>query len=120
VPSLDTPVCSLQTARFDEELARRSGVTAYAVSVDTPYAQHRACRGLSGHIQVLSDYRPERSFGHAWGVLVEETGELARAVFVIDPAGTVAYAEIVPELDDHPRYDDAIAAVDRVAGAYGS
>jgi thioredoxin-dependent peroxiredoxin len=115
VPSLDTPVCSIQTARFDTELAERTGVSAYAVSVDTPYAQHRACRSLSGHIQVLSDYRPERSFGHAWGVLVAETGELARAVFVVDHAGTVVHAEIVPEIDDHPDYAAALAAVDRAS-----
>jgi thiol peroxidase len=115
VPSLDTPVCSMQTARFDAELAERAGVSAYAVSVDTPYAQHRACRSLSGHVEVLSDYRPERSFGHAWGVLVAETGELARAVFVVDQSATVVHAEIVPEIDDHPDYATALAAIDRAS-----
>src|SRR3984885_7938924 len=45
VPSLETPVCALQTTRFDAELAAvGSSVAAYTVSVDTPYAMHRFCR----------------------------------------------------------------------------
>lgn len=117
VPSLDTSVCAIQTARFDAAVATRApSVAAYAVSVDTPYAMERACRALSGTVQTLSDYRPERSFGHAWGVLAEETGELVRAVFVIDARGTVVHAEIVPDLADHPDYDAALAAIDRATG----
>ena len=46
VPSLDTPVCSRQTQRFDAEVAAfGDAVAAYAVSVDTPYAAGRFCRG---------------------------------------------------------------------------
>lgn len=113
VPSLDTPVCSRQTQRFDAEVAAfGDAVAAYAVSVDTPYAAGRFCRGKEvGNLVALSDYRPERSFGNAWGVLVEESGELCRAVFVVDAAGTVVHAEITPEIVDHPDYEAALAAV---------
>jgi thiol peroxidase len=44
-------------------------------------------------------------------VLSEETGELVRAVFVVDRGGRVAYEEIVPEIDDEPDYDAALAAI---------
>jgi thiol peroxidase len=113
VPSLDTPVCALQTTRFDAAVAALGvAVAAYTVSVDTPYAMDRFCRSQAvGSLVNLSDYRPERSFGHAWGVLAAETGELVRAVFVVDRAGVVAHAEIVPEIADHPDYDAALAAV---------
>ncbi len=113
VPSLDTPVCALQTTRFDAAVAAMGGaVAAYTVSVDTPYAMTRFCRSQAvGTLVNLSDYRPERSFGHAWGVLAEETGELVRAVFVIGRNGRVAYEEIVPEIADEPDYDAALAAI---------
>lgn len=113
VPSLDTSVCALQTTRFDAEVAAMGdAVAAYTVSVDTPYAMDRFCRSSKvGALVSLSDYRPERSFGHAWGVLAEETGELVRAVFVIDRDGRVSYEEIVPELADEPNYDAALAAI---------
>ncbi len=62
----------------------------------------------------LSDYRRKRSFGHAWGVLAEETGELVRAIFVVDRDGRVAYEEIVPEIADQPDYDGALAPIQAV------
>lgn len=113
VPSLDTDVCALQTQRFDAEVAAMAdAVAAYTVSVDTPYAMARFCRSAAVSTLVnLSDYRPERSFGYAWGVLAEETGELVRAVFVIDRQGRVVYEEIVPEIADHPDYGQALAAI---------
>lgn len=113
VPSLDTPVCSLQTQRFDAEVAAiGDAVAAYAVSVDTPYAAGRFCRGTEiANLTALSDYRPARSFGTAWGVLVEETGELCRAVFAVDREGRVIHAEITPEIEDQPDYAAALAAL---------
>jgi thiol peroxidase len=35
---------------------------------------------------------------------------LCRAVFVIDAAGTVRYAEYCHEIADHPNYDAVLAA----------
>jgi len=117
VPSIDTDVCGIQTARFGRAIgALGDAVAAYAVSVDTPFAQGRFCssEGVAS-ITSLSDYRPERSFGNAWGVLVEETGELCRAVFVVDRGGRVVYVELVDDTDDHPDYDAALAAVEQAS-----
>ena len=117
VPSLDTPVCSEQTVRFSRELARfGERVAGFTVSVDTPYAMNRfnECSGIDV-LTPLSDYRPERSFGNAYGVLIEEHGELARALFVIDPDGVIAHAEITPDTWDHPDYAAALAALDRIS-----
>ncbi|MDX6377553.1 MAG: thioredoxin-dependent peroxiredoxin, partial [Gaiellaceae bacterium] len=63
------------------------------------------------NLTALSDYRPQRSFGTAWGVLVDETGELCRAVFAVDREGRVVHAEITPEIDDQPDYAAALSAV---------
>ncbi len=48
------------------------------------------------------------------GVVVvpaEETGELVRAVFVVDGDGHVAHEEIVPEIADQPTHDAVLAAL---------
>ena len=114
VPSLDTPVCSLQTKRFEETLAGlKDRVACCTVSVDLPFAQKRFCtaEGIA-NMQVLSDAH-DHSFGRNYGVLVEGLAVpvLARAVFVVDAAGTITHAEYVPEIGSHPDYDAALAAV---------
>ncbi len=119
VPSLDTPVCSQQTKRFDESLgALKDKVACYTVSLDLPFAQKRFCTSESiSNMQTLSDVH-NHSFGEHYGTLIEglPLALLSRAVFVVDKNGTITYAEYVPEVASHPNYDAALAAVKAVAG----
>jgi thiol peroxidase len=80
-------------------------VAAYTISLDLPFAQARWC-GAEGvaTMQTLSDWKT-RSFGTSWGVLLEETQLLARAIFVLDADGTVTYTQIVPEITHEPEYE---------------
>lgn len=114
VPSLDTPVCSQQTKKFDEALgAYQDRLACYTVSLDMPFAQKRFCSAENiGNMQTLSDVH-NHSFGQNYGVLIEglPLPLLSRAVFVVDRAGKVAYAEYVPEVTSHPNYESALAAV---------
>lgn len=112
VPSLDTPVCDIETRRFNAEAAALGpDVTVVTVSVDLPFAQKRWC-GAAGIDQVvtLSDHRAT-SFGLAYGVLIKELRLLARAVFVVDRAGVVRHAQLVKEVADEPDYTAVLAAV---------
>jgi thiol peroxidase len=115
VPSLDTPVCDMETRRFNEEAAKLGDVKVYVISQDLPFAQKRWC-GAAGveNVQTLSDYQ-ERSFGENYGVLIKELKLLARSVFVVDKSDTVTYVEIVPELTNEPNYDAALAAAKAAA-----
>jgi thiol peroxidase len=114
VPSLDTPVCSLQTQKFNKEVATLAGkVNVYTVSVDTPFAQNRFCGDASHKIDniiSLSDYQ-DRSFGQAYGTLIDELKLLSRAIFVVGKDGKLAYVEYVPEVTQEPNYDKALAAL---------
>lgn len=112
VPSLDTAVCDQETRRFNEEAARLgSRVGVIAISMDLPFAQSRWCGAAEvDQVTLLSDYR-DREFGVKYGVYIKELGLLSRAVFVIDPGGTLRYVEYVPEVGQHPNYDKALAAV---------
>lgn len=117
VPSLDTPVCDLETKRFNREAPAVSpDLQVLAVSMDLPFAQNRWC-GAAGVAQVrtLSDHR-DAAFGQAYGVLIKGLRLLARAVFVVDRAGVLRYQEIVPEVTHEPDYAAALAAA-RTAAA---
>lgn len=119
VPSLDTPVCSTQTQKFNKDLAQLAGrVNCYTVSVDLPFAQNRFCGDPShkiDHLISLSDYQ-NRSFGQAYGVLIDELNLLARSVFVVSPDGKITYCQYVPEVTQEPDYDKALTALRQLAG----
>jgi thiol peroxidase len=112
VPSIDTPVCDMETRRFNEEAVKLGeDVVILAVSMDLPFAQKRWCAAAGvENVQVLSDYR-DASFGNSFGVLIKELRLLARTVFVIDPEGTVRYVQYVEETTSEPDYDEALEAV---------
>jgi thiol peroxidase len=114
VPSLDTPVCSTQTKRFNESLgALKDKVAAYTVSLDLPFAQGRFCtaEGIT-NLKNLSDVR-NHSFGKNYGTLIEglPIPLLSRAIFIVDKNNKIVYCEYVPEVGAHPDYDKALAAL---------
>lgn len=111
VPSVDTKVCAIQTRTFNEKAsALGRDVVILTVSKDLPMAQKRFCaaEGIE-QVVMLSDYRG--GFGARWGLVIKETGLLARSLYVIDPSGKVVHAQIVPELTTEPDYDAALKAI---------
>ncbi len=118
VPSLDTPVCSIQTKKFNEEVGRLpAGVQPYTVSCDLPFAQARFCGAEKiERMTTLSDHR-DVSFGTAYGVLIKELRLLTRSIFVVDAGDRVAYVQVVPEITSEPNYAEALEAVRRAAAA---
>ena len=111
VPSLDTPVCAVQTKRFNTDLGSLGDkINAVTVSRDLPFAQARFCGAEDVKMQTASDYQTHE-FGTAYGVTIEELKLLTRAVFVLDAEGKVAYKEIVAEVTEEPDYDAAMAAL---------
>jgi thiol peroxidase len=116
VPSLDTPVCDMQTKRFNDETANLPGVEVYTISMDLPFAQRRWCTSFGvDNVKMLSDHR-DASFGAAYGTLVKELRIQSRAIFVIDADGVIRYAEYVPEITNHPNYGAAVAAAKELIG----
>ena len=111
VPSLDTPVCSSETRRFNEEAAKLApGVKVLTISMDLPFAQKRWC-GAEGvrNLRTVSDYR-DRDFGRKYGVRIKENGLLARSVFVVGKDGRIKYVQLVPEITKEPDYAPILAA----------
>ena len=115
VPSLDTPVCDLETKMFNEEAGRMDrDVAILTISMDLPFAQKRWC-GAAGvdKVTTLSDHR-DAAFGEAYGVLIKELRLLARAIFVVDKQGTVQYRQLVKEVTEEPNYEAAIEAIKKL------
>ncbi len=111
VPSLDTPVCSMETRRFNEEAAKLpENAAVLTVSMDLPFAQARWCAAAGVEkVKTFSDYQ-ERSFGLRYGVLIKELKLLARAVFIVDDQDVIRYMELVPEIGREPDYNQALNA----------
>jgi thiol peroxidase len=112
IPSIDTPVCAIETKRFNQEVASLSGdVVVAAVSRDLPFALKRWCAAEGvDRVAAFSDYK-YRTFGNAFGVDLVDLGLLARAVFVADKSGKVVHVDYVTEIANEPDYAAAVAAV---------
>jgi thiol peroxidase len=118
VPSLDTPVCAMETTKFNNQAASVEGATVYVVSMDLPFAAKRFCstEGIE-NLQVLSDFR-DKCFSAAYGTLIAEgplRGLSARAIFVVNKEGKVTYKELVDEITAEPDYEAALAALKEAA-----
>lgn len=110
LPSLDTGVCSLQTKRFNEEVANFSeNVVMLTISNDLPFAQKRFCNTEKiNNIKVLSD-SVWRDFGSKYGLLIKDMGLLTRAIIIIDSQGKIAYKELVANISQQPDYTKVLA-----------
>ncbi|WP_292657130.1 thiol peroxidase [Nitratifractor sp.] len=118
VPSLDTPVCAMETTKFNNQAAGIEGLDVTVVSMDLPFAAKRFCstEGIE-NLTVASDYR-NKDFANEYGVLIAEgplAGVTARAIFVIDRDGNIVYKQLVPEITEEPNYDEALEAAKAAA-----
>ena len=115
VPSLDTPVCDIETRRFNDEATMLGPeVRIVTISMDLPFAQKRWC-GAAGvdKVKTLSDHL-QADFGQAYGILIKELRLLARAVFIVDAAGTLQYVQLVKEVASEPNYEEVMQALQKI------
>jgi thioredoxin-dependent peroxiredoxin len=118
VPSLDTPVCDLETRRWGEEaLVLAPALVVLTVSMDLPFALQR-WRDSASVQQPLASAHFNETFGIAYGVLIKEKRLLSRAIFVIDVGSMIRFVEYVIEVDDHPNYGSALAVVRSLLAAH--
>jgi thiol peroxidase len=115
VPSLDTPVCDMETRKFNETAGKLGkDVVILTISMDLPFAQKRWCAAAGvNEVQTLSDHR-EASFGNSFGVLIKELRLLARAVFIVDRKGVVQYIQLVKEIASEPDYEAVLNALKKL------
>lgn len=114
VPSLDTPVCSISTIKFNQAIKDKTDTVALVISADLPFAQKRFC-GAEGIENVISlSLMRSKAFAKDYGILIEDgplAGVTGRAVVVLDEDNKVIYTQLVHEIGDEPDYDAALAAL---------
>ena len=115
VPSLDTPMCNLQTLRLNKEAEKlKPDVVILTLSLDLPYAMKRWSEEAQANSTVmLSDYR-DRAFGKTYGLIIKERMLLARAVMIIDRQGIIRYLKIVKEQYHEPDYEEFLNALQQL------
>ena len=115
VNSLQRPVCQHVTRQWEALRADLpANVCLYTVSMDSPQVQASFQESAGVLHQALSAQRSEQ-FGQDYGVWLEEWRLFQRAVFVIDPADRIVYAEYVADQRREPDYAAALQAVERAA-----
>lgn len=112
VPSIDTKVCENQTHHLEALAASLPpGTEIWEVSKDLPFAQARFTdEAQISHVKLVSDYR-DGSFGKLMGLQVDESGLLARSVWVVGSDGKIAYRQIVADQGEEPDLDPLLAAI---------
>ena len=116
VNSLDTPVCHLETRRWEDLRSDLpADVLVYTVSMDLPYAQARWQAAEGVRHPALSSHRLE-TFGQDYGVLIKEWRLLQRAVFVIGRDDRLVHVEYLADQMREPDYAAATTASRRAAG----
>ena len=114
IVSIDTPVCDIQTKKFNEEAAKLKDTVVLTVSTDLPFALARYCadKGITSAV-TASDYST-RKFSKDYGLFIKELSLSTRAIIIIDKNGYIAYTEYLKEITDEPNYEAALKALDNI------
>jgi peroxiredoxin len=115
-----SPGCSQQLDLYQQELDefRRRGAELVAISVDSLYSHGAwaAVRGLT--FPLLADFHPKGEVARAYSVWRDRDGFSDRALYVVDPDGTIRYGHVTPYLHHVPDIYELLEAVDQVAGVH--
>jgi len=108
VPSVDTPVCEVQTHELGESPLIPPTMRRVTVSRDLPMAQARFAKEAKlTNVEYFSDYKFS-TFGKKSGLLIQGPELLARAVLVLDKQGVIRHLQIVPDVTELPDLAKAV------------
>ena len=108
---VDTSVCSISLARFNEEIRQFDNAVVIGISMDLPFAHARFCEAEGMKNVITASELRNREFGSNYGVRMVDgplAGLFARAIVVIDESSKVIYTQLVPEVTEEPDYDKAL------------
>lgn len=116
IPSLKTEVCSLGAKKFNELVKQFKKLDTIMVTTDDlDFVKDYADKESIDSAELVID--KDRNFAKKFGLLITEgklKDRLARAVYVIDREGLIAYKELVPEIVDEVNYDACVEAIETI------
>lgn len=107
-----SPVCGDQIALYNEILPdfRDMGAELLGISVDSTWCHAAFARDRHLHFPLLSDFHPKGEVSRQYGAYCDSDGTSERALFVIDPAGTIHWSYLSP-IDINPGADGIVEAL---------
>lgn len=110
-----SPVCGDQMTLYNHVLSefRKKGAELVGISVDGAWCHQAFARDRNLHFPLLSDSHPKGEVSRAYGAYRDDVGESARALFIIDENGTIAWSHLSP-VAVNPGADGILDALDQM------
>lgn len=112
-PSDWSPVCGDELALFQQVLPEfhRYDAELIGISVDGIWSHLAFAKDRNLQFPLLADFHPKGAVSSDYGVYLEDKGESARALFVIDAEGTIAWSYVSP-IGVNPGADGILTALE--------
>src|SRR2546423_997609 len=93
-----SPVCTDQLSLYQELLPEfdRYGAQLLGISVDSLWSHLAFAKDRNLHFPLLADFEPKGEVSRAYRVYLAEDGTSERALYVLDPDGSVAWSYLSP------------------------
>lgn len=110
-----SPVCGDQMTLYNHVLSefRKKGAELLGISVDGAWCHQAFARDRNLHFPLLADFHPKGEVSRAYGAYRDDVGESARALFIIDEHGTIAWSHLSP-VAVNPGADGILDALDQM------
>jgi peroxiredoxin len=110
-----SPVCGDQMTLYNHVLSefRKKGAELVGISVDGAWCHQAFARDRNLHFPLLADFHPKGEISRAYGVYRDDVGESARALFIVDEKGTIAWSYLSP-VAVNPGADGILDALDQM------
>jgi peroxiredoxin len=114
-PADFSPVCGDQMALYNEASPEfeKYGAEMLGISVDGAWCHGAFAQSRNIHFPLLSDFEPKGQVARRYGAYREHDGFCERALFVIDPKGTIAWSYLSP-VAVNPGADGILQALDQL------
>ena len=111
-----SPVCSDQMVLYQEVMPefQKYDAQALGISVDGVWCHLAFARDRRLRFPLLADFEPKGAVARAYGVYRQSEGVSARALFVIDPNGTIYWSHVSP-IGVNPGADGILRALESLA-----
>jgi peroxiredoxin len=111
-----SPVCGDQMALYNEVLSEfhKHKAAIVGISVDGSWCHAAFALDRKLHFPLLSDFEPKGAVARKYGVYRDRDGVCERALFVIDPNGTISWSYLSP-VGVNPGADGILDALEALA-----
>jgi peroxiredoxin len=108
-----SPVCTDQLTLYNQVMPafKKYNAQLLGISVDSIWSHQAWVKTKNLHFPLLADFEPKGKVSKMYGAYMEDKGTSARSLFVVDPAGVIAWSYLSPPLVN-PGADGILAALE--------